>query len=130
MTQIAAYFGEMIRVSAPTTAGEDLSGAQFTAVDFDTSGNIVAATAGGTTIGTLINKPKANSGEAAQVCAFGTTKVVLGGTVAAGAQLAVGTGGKYVTAASTNVVCGRAFFGGAANDVVTALIYGQTAVHA
>lgn len=123
-----------VNVSRP--AGADLSAKQSFFVKLNNQGAVVLAGAGEAAIGTLRNKP--TSGQTATVQVSGVAKVVLGGTVAAGARVASDADGKAVTATlgRTNTsdagsatdallgsnVMGIAFEGGVAGDVVAVLL--------
>lgn len=119
MTSTPAFYGEGTNFAAPAAA--DLSALQFTAITINTSGQAASQAAGTSfTAGVLLNKPK--SGDQAQVRALGVTKVLLGGTVASGAQIMPTTGGAFITATSTNYPVGFTLFGGVSGDIVTAFI--------
>lgn len=103
------------------TATADLSAKQYYAVIIDASndGQVVIGTSNCRMLGVLQNKPKA--GEIAQVqSARGTSsKVVLSGTVAAGDDAQVDTGGTFIKAASTaQKVVGTFAQAGVSGDIV------------
>lgn len=102
-----------LRTFGNAVAGADLSAADrpFRAVKFDSNGAIVLAGVGEAAVGILQNKP--GVGVAANVATGGQSKARAGGTIAAGADVAVGANGLLVaaTGARTNTSDG-----GAASD--------------
>ena len=88
--------------SIPVNAGEDISGAQYKAVEID--GTVAATPA--VAVGLLQNKPK--SGEDATLGYQGRSRYWAGAAVAAGAQLMVTTSGYLITVTSGSATCGRA----------------------
>lgn len=128
-------------VSVPAAA--DLTTKQFYAVKVDNTGKAALAGAGEFAIGILQNKP--NSGQPGTVAWGGITKALAGGSITAGATVAVNSDGKLVDAteakiasldgnAATNVgitasnVIGVALAGASSGDVfpVLLLIAGAT----
>lgn len=88
-------------------AGADFSaGAQFRFCDVSSTGKAVNPSAGGGVIGVRYTKSKQD--EAATIVHSGIAIVETGGAVAAGALVAADATGKAVTAATGNVVAGRA----------------------
>lgn len=86
-------------------AGQDLSSSQYCFVDIEaTSGDAVLPSAGGRAIGVVQNDPE--DGDAASVAISGISKVILGGTVAAGDNVKVAATGKVVTASDADVLAG------------------------
>lgn len=85
------------------------------------NGEAVVATAG-TDVALGVTTTNVEAGQVASVrlrSAEGTSKVVLGGTVAAGAKVTAGAGGKAVaTTTAGNEVVGIALESGVANDVI------------
>ena len=106
--------------SAP--AGADLSALQYTFVTVNSSGQVVGAAANSLAVGVLQNNPL--SGEAANVAMNGETKIKLGATLSAGAQVEVGaTAGKAAAAAGTgSYVMGIVTLGGADNEIGSMVI--------
>lgn len=103
------------------TAGADLSALQYTFVTVDSSGLAVGAAANSLAIGVLQNNPV--SGVAANIAHGGETKIKLGGTLAAGAQVEVGTGGVAVAAAGAgSYVMGILTKGGASGEIGSMVI--------
>lgn len=104
-------------------ANADLSAHQFKAVDVNSSGNIVLASAAGQrVIGVLQNKPNA-AGQSAGVAVSGVTKMIASAAITAGALVTTTNAGLAVTAATTNFILGRAMTAaGAANDVIEVLL--------
>lgn len=123
-----------VNISAP--AGADLSAKQNYFVKINSSGAAVLAAAGEAAIGVLANKP--TSGQTASIQVSGVAKVLAGGTIAAGAQVAANADGKAVgaTLGRTNTsdaggatdaligsnVMGIALAGGVDGDVIPVLI--------
>jgi hypothetical protein len=123
ITNIAAY--SEIERSITLPAGSALSGAQYKFVSISASGNVntVAASGGLQVDGVLYNKPK--SGRAACVVVAGVAKVISGGVVAMGAEVATDSGGLAVAAASGGLqtVAGRALSASTgANTVISVLL--------
>ena len=102
-------------------AGSDLSAKQYRFVDMASDAAVDAVSAaGGDAIGVLQNAPLA--GEAASVAVMGVAKVVAGGTITAGDRVQSDANGEALTAASGDIVLGRALKGGAAGDVLEILL--------
>lgn len=99
-------------------AGADLSAAQFKFVKFSTGKLVVAAAGNDQVYGVLQNKPTSD-----QVCeleVFGTTKMVAGAAVAAGAVVMSDAQGRAITGTSTNYGQGFALeAASAAGDIIT-----------
>ena len=94
-------------------AGADLTGSQYLFVK--TSGaNVVVCGDGEEAVGVLWNDPA--SGRAATVIRDGDPHVYAGAAIAAGANVASDAAGKAVTAASGDVVLGKARAAAAAAD--------------
>jgi len=92
-------------------AGEDLSGAQFTAIEID--GTVANTTA--VARGILQNKPK--SGENAALTVVGRSKYRAGGTVTAGAALTVAGSGFLSASTSGDNTLGFSIFAVASGGV-------------
>lgn len=105
-------------VSVPAAA--DLTAKQFYAVKVDSNGKAALAGAGEFAIGVLQNKP--NSGQAATVAWGGITKAVAGGSITAGATVAVDSNGKLVDA--TEAVVNTSDTGAAADAVIASNVIG------
>lgn len=86
-------------------AGADLTERQFHFVKRD-GANVVAGTAGDAAVGVLWNDP--DETQAASVVYFGSPTVKAGGTIAAGAAVAVGTNGVAVAATAGDIIVGYA----------------------
>lgn len=101
----------------------DLSAKQYYAVKLTSTARTVAlASTGGEMIyGILQNAPV--SPEAANVCIFGVTKAVAGGTITAGDPLTTDTAGKVITYTSSKVKIGVAITGGASGDLITMFVF-------
>jgi hypothetical protein len=83
-------------------AGGDLSSSQFLMVKLDSNGDaVIASAAGEGVIGVLQNAPA--SGAIAIVRVFGESRVIAGGSVAAGALFATTNAGKSKTAVAGTV---------------------------
>lgn len=112
--------------SLTRAAGADLSEKQYRFVKQNSSAQALACSvAGESALGVLQNDPA--SGQAATVAFFGATKIVLGGTVAAGESVATDNAGRAVVAAGGNVVLGECLQGGAINEIGTILYQPKTA---
>lgn len=97
-------------------AGADLSGSQYCGVKLNSSGKAVVAGAGEFAVGILQNKPA--SGQTAQVATVGAiSKALAGGSIAAGATVALNSSGKFVDAAEAKVNTSDA---GSSTDAVIA----------
>ena len=106
-------------------AGEDLSAGQYRFLKVNSSGEVVKAGNGERAV--LVAVGKAEEDKALE-CAFsGRVLVVLGATVAAGADVQSDANGACITQASTGIVCGTALEGGVAGDVVSILFAPQGA---
>jgi hypothetical protein len=117
-------------------AAADLRSSQFFAVKVDSNGKAALAGAGEQAIGVVQNDP--NTDQAATVRVAGVTKMKAGGSITAGARVAVDAAGKAKTAvlgtvntsdagAASDAVVGSAVFGialeGASNgDIIAVLI--------
>ena len=98
-------------------AGEDLSSHQFRFVTLESDGQIDKADAAGEKcFGVLENDPA--SGGEATVVVQGQTRIVCGGTVAAGAELQTDASGEAITAAAGDVVMGYAMEAGVDGQVI------------
>lgn len=75
-------------------------------------------------VGVLQDKPTA-AGKDASIAVHGTTKIVLGATVAFGAYVAPMASGKAQTAASTQFPRGMALEAGVADDIIEILLLGS-----
>lgn len=118
-----AYSEKVRTITLP--AGSAMTGGQYKCVAISSSGNVnlVAASGGLQVDGILYNDP--DVGQAATVVVAGVAKVIAGGVVAAGAEVASDSGGLAVTAASgaTQFVFGRALVAAtAANAVISVLL--------
>lgn len=82
-------------------AANDLSSNQYQLVAVNSNGKVVLAGAGDHAVGVLQNDPA--SGEQAEVAILGQTKVVAGGSVSQGDQIASDSNGKGVTATQSTV---------------------------
>lgn len=101
-------------------AAADLSNSQFRAVQVNSSGQVALAGATGIAAGILQNKPA--SGRAATFGYQGVSKLVLGGTVAAGARVTSDANSAGIAATTGDSVLGVALTGGVSGDVISVLI--------
>ncbi|HEY4360092.1 MAG TPA: hypothetical protein VGN17_03955 [Bryobacteraceae bacterium] len=123
-----AYEQVSHKISAP--AASDLSALQYTAVIFDTTAGgskIAAATAAKNMDGILQDAPK--SGQAGNVAIDGVSKAKLSGSVTAGDQLEIDTGGTFVTKASGQAIA-KALMSGSSGDVISVLLYKSNGLYA
>lgn len=97
------------------TAAADLSAKQYYLVKVTADDTVNLAGAGDCAHGVLQDTPV--SGQVCNVQTCYESKVVYGGTVAAGALLASDANGKAVTAATGNYIVGKAIVAGVAGDV-------------
>jgi len=107
--------------SISRTASGDLSSSQYHAMVVNASGQLAAASATGAMDGLLQNKPDA-AGDAATLGIDGVSKAVVGASVTAGDDLAVGSGGKLITATTGDVVVARALADGSGDGSVVAVL--------
>lgn len=109
-------------------AAADLSAIQFYLVKCDSNGKAAAITSVvDIPMGVLQNKPE--TGEAASIAPIGsggTSRVVLGATIAAGALVAPGGTGKAVADASGSYNAGLCLQGGVDGDVGEVLLANLT----
>ena len=102
-------------------AAADLSALQYRFVTVDVNGNVAQQTVlGARSLGVLGNKPTLN--QSAEVVVIGATKVVAGGTIAAGAQVTSNATGQAVAAAATQYVIGTCLLPAASGDITTVLL--------
>jgi hypothetical protein len=105
----------LISVSLPAAA--DLSAAQYKIVQINASGQAALANATSLAVGVLQNKPSA-AGRIATVAIYGSTKVVAGGTIAAGARVTSDANGNAIAATTAgDAVIGVAEVGAASGDI-------------
>jgi hypothetical protein len=110
---------EQIWKSATGNPAVDFTGKRYTFVTYDSSGNLVNSSAAGLAIGVIQEPNKQN--EPAQVAVHGFSFIQLGGTVAIGAEVEVGSNGAAVTLASGKSV-GICVVGGGSGDIGTVLL--------
>jgi hypothetical protein len=98
-------------------AAGDLSAKQYHFVDINAAKRVAAvAVLGAMADGVLQDTPDA-AGRAACVAIGGKTKIVFGGTVAAGADIAASAAGAAVTAVAGNIILGTCAEGGSAGHI-------------
>jgi hypothetical protein len=100
-------------------ANADLRLTQYLALVMSTD-EADTAGAGVRIIGVQQNKP--NIHQAVEIQSYGITKVMLGATVVAGADLAVDAAGKFITAAGAAAIVGQCLVGGDVDEVGCALL--------
>jgi hypothetical protein len=99
-------------IKIPVIAGEDLSGAQYAAVEID--GTVAAEDF--VARGLLQNKPR--SGEDASLLVAGRSKFKAGGTIAAGGRMTITTSGVCTAATSGSAgIIGFSLTAAASGDV-------------
>lgn len=101
-------------------AGADLSAKQYFIVKVDSSGDAVLAGDGEAAIGILQNKP--TSGDAATVAVSGVSKCEAGASITAGALVSSDASGNVVTAATGDIVLGKALASADDGDIIPVLI--------
>ncbi|CAB4145721.1 hypothetical protein UFOVP1219_70 [uncultured Caudovirales phage] len=118
-----AYEGSQITIGT-LTASADLSAKQYYFVKLASATTVAVCSAvTDKPIGVLQNAP--TSGQAAEVCVFGISKISLDGTTVAGNLLGTAADGQaavYTTTDTTKYVCGQAIEAGAANGIATAFV--------
>ena len=102
-------------------AAADLSAAQYKVMQVDSTGKAALSNATSLNVGILQNNPAA--GQAATVAVEGVSKILLAGTVAAGARVTSDLNALGVAAVTVgDSVIGVALAGGAAGDLIPVLI--------
>ena len=86
-------------------------------VKFDSTGTVALATSGSDALIGISDDIDVSAGNMADIHLLGLCKVQFGGTVAAGAVLTAGTGGKAVTAGSNDAVLGIALQAATADEI-------------
>lgn len=110
---MAIYKGGM---NMPGFAGEDLSDKLYYICKVDTDKRIVLAGSGEAAAGVIYET--AEEDRPVTYMIDGVAKVILGATVAAGAEVMSDGNGKAITRTGTNAVLGVALEGGGANNIV------------
>jgi hypothetical protein len=103
------------------TAGEKIE--PYRAVKFDATGNVVQATSSNDRIAGVSDGQGASAGGRVDVRRLGVTEFVLGGAVAAGAELTSNASGQGVSASTGQQCVGRADRAGAAGDVIPVFVF-------
>lgn len=107
--------------SISLVAAADLSAKIGYIVQVDSNGKAALADATALAVGVLQNNPA--SGQVATVGVHGVSKVVAGGTIAAGARVTSDANGKAIAATTAgDAVIGIALAGAAANDIIPILL--------
>ena len=107
-------------------AAADLSAKQYYLLKDGAAANTVdlASVKGGKVRGVLHNKPTSGAGAAVCLIGAGTSKVILGGTVARGDELINGTTGKAEKAdANGQFVFGQALASGVSGDIIEVALH-------
>lgn len=99
-------------------AGQDLSAKQFYFVSVSADGKIDPTGDGASADGVLQNDPAAD-GRAAEVAIGGIVKVMCGGVVTRGGNVASDASGTAVDAATGDVILGKALETGATGSVIS-----------
>ena len=104
-------------------AGADLTDKKYTFIVQSATAERTVATpaAGAKADGVLLNGPK--EGAAAAVAGYGRVKVVCGGPIPLGAEVATNAQGRAVVAAATAIRLGKATEAGVANQLITIDFY-------
>lgn len=102
-------------------AGADLSGSQYKFMALASDGQIDPCGAGAKSVGVLQDNPDA-AGKVASVGIDGVTKIELGATLAAGAEVMSNAAGEAVAVTSTNRSQGILLEGGVDGDIVPMLL--------
>lgn len=112
-----ATHGNQIRQSF--VSGADLTNAKDTFVILTNAAERTVNTpaAGAAADGVLLNDPR--TGQAAAVAVFGRVKVLAGGVIAAGADVATNAAGRVVAATTGNVILGKATEAAVNNQYIT-----------
>lgn len=99
-------------------AGQDLSAKQYHFVTMASDGQVDPTGAGAAADGVLQNAPSA-VGRAAAVAVQGRLKVLAGGTITNGANVASNAAGKVVAASTGNIILGKALEAGVDGQYIT-----------
>ena len=104
-------------------AGADLTDKQYTFVFENAAAErtVVTPAAGAKADGVLLNDPK--EGTAAAVANYGRVKVVCGGTIPLGSEVACDAQGRAVVATSTAIRLGKTTEAGVVNQLITIDFY-------
>jgi hypothetical protein len=117
---VASYEESLVCISLP--ASTDHSSNQYKFVTVNSSGQVALTGNGAEVDGVLQDKPAAANRQAS-VAISGVTKVLLGtGGVTAGDDVASAASGLCVTAATGDVIVGRALQTGSSGDIVAILL--------
>lgn len=112
---------KLVCISLPVAADYSTTGI-YRFVDIDTSGRaVLVAGAGAEGVGVLQNDPAA-AGRAGEVAIYGKTKVIAGGTVAAGDWVQSDANAAATTAASGDYVFGKCVLGADSGELIEVLL--------
>lgn len=111
---------EKVLGSYARAAGEDLTGKLHYIAHIDTDGDIVLAGDGEQPCGVITEEATAGNGASVQFLGIG--KVIAGGSVTAGQNVASDTNGKGVAATSNEDVLGIALESASANEIFPVLL--------
>lgn len=126
-----AYFESIKRFTLPANA--DLSSYQYYLVDVNSSGNAaVVASQGAKCVGVLLNDPSEAGAacEIADIAGGGVCKIKAASAITCGDEVTSSANGRIETAASSDVVIGRALEAAAAADIVISVKLGPTYIKA
>ncbi len=112
------------KITVPAAA--DLSAKQYFFGAIDSSGEFAVAGAGAQVDGVIQNEPDAQ-GKATTVGISGVSKVLAGGTVAAGELVASDSAGEAVAAATGDNIAGVAMASAVDGDIMSVLLKTQNA---
>jgi hypothetical protein len=104
-------------------AGEDLSDAKWHFVTLQSDGQVDISGAGDSAVGVAMTNPDA-AGKAVTVALWGRVKVLAGGTIAAGAQVASNAAGRAIARAGGARGLGVALKGADNNEYVEVILTG------
>lgn len=110
-------------ISVPASA--DLSASQYHFVDVDSNGQLVVAASPSTVLGVLQDKPAA-AGRAGSVAINGRTKIVFGGTVAAGSAVTCNASGEAVAVTTGQPSLGMCIEGAGDGEIGSVVLTGFT----
>lgn len=111
-------------VKWPRNAGADLRLKQYHGLIMS-GANVISATVGARIVGVQQNKPNIN--QAVEIQSGGITKVELGGTVTAGADVAMDATGRFIVAAGAAAIVGQCIVGGDVSEIGCVILLGSVA---
>lgn len=111
-----------LKIIPGLVAAADLSAKQFTFVNVDSNGAVAANTTEGEVVAGVLQDAPDAAGKTASPAYAGITKVVLGATVAAGADVMSDTSGRAIAATTGKFIRGKLLEGGDADEIGTLLL--------